>query len=592
LAQAAKDAYNDPSLVTDTVTGMGSGIKSGAKAVKDAVTDPQKILDAAKNVSGYKNFENSWDPNRSLPDRIGQVGLGVANLYGTITTAGAVGSGLKNGATNLVGRLAGEGGGAAVADGATVAGETLSTGARAGEGAVTTGARAGEGAAATGAGAGEDAAAGARAARTGEGPAAGATGAGEPPPPRGAAPGETPPEPGAAGEPAGPKAGGQDVAPGEPAGGPKGRDKWDPDKVTDPSTLSDAEKAKRQSFYQDKYKEKPAAPEPEAPVDPDAAAQEQQRLDDLRQRRDQNWTRKEDVSQLSDEEKMRRQSYEQNLGNRAGGKGSTIRPGSSTDFTPADGANVDELTAGYTRTSEIDIQMVADKYGVNIHTRPTTARASELLAAGEALPKPELIKNKTINQWDTYLGAKLDEVGKVGHFMPEPPPVRSACPDLTDKQYDKVVERYFQRADEFHAQDSYLAHHADAVRLDGRLVIDQKTGLPFTGDVDGYAVRGLNNEPLPKAVVQQVERELKNGPGDVMHGVHTEWDYSHLQDPASPTYNPQKFGTAQTIDVKIRGSHAPGGESLVTYSAGGTKPGASVWNGGTRNPLIKPPTAE
>jgi hypothetical protein len=316
----------------------------------------------------------------------------------------------------------------------------------------------------------------------------------------------------------------------------------------------------------------------------DAARQRQEWLD--------KWDKNKrvDPSTLSDEEKIRRQSYTEHLRDRNTGKGSTIRPGDPSDLAPATGQDVDKLTAGYTQTSQRDIQMVADKNGVQIHTRPTTEQARELLANGEALPKPELVKNKTINKWDTYLGAKDDEIGKVGHFLPEAPPARASCPELNDSQYQKVVERFYQRADEFHAQSSHLTAHADELQLQGRLVIDKQTGLPFTGDVDGYAIRGMHGETLPQSVVQQVERELKNGPGDVMHGVHTEWDYSKYGTPTNPAYDPQKFQTAQGIDSKIRGGHAAGGEALVTYRGGETQPSASWWQGGTGNPLIKVPT--
>jgi hypothetical protein len=303
-------------------------------------------------------------------------------------------------------------------------------------------------------------------------------------------------------------------------------------------------------------------------------------IDDLRQK----LRNQPKGPKVSLEDAQARQGYAEHLQNRQMKPSSTIRPGSADDFVPAAGVKPD--VSGYAEVSKRDVQMVADKYGVTIHTRPTTPVAKELLENGKALPKPEMLKNKSIGELDLHLGAKKSELGMVGHFEPKMPPKG----DLSDDLYRKIAERHAQRAQEYKDQAAGLAKLKDKVRIEGNLIIDRKTGLPFTGDVDGFAIRGLNNETLPKAVVAQVEKELIQGPGHAMHGFHTEWSYGGLSRTPGAGGAQSKFDTARAIDQKIRGSHAPGGEALVTFGPQeGLRPPAptaSYWTGGTDNPLV------
>ncbi len=76
--------------------------KAAMSGLWNTVTDPHKLWEAVKTVSGYENFGNALDPNRTLVERLGQVGLGVANLYGALSA----GEALKNGVTGLMERQA------------------------------------------------------------------------------------------------------------------------------------------------------------------------------------------------------------------------------------------------------------------------------------------------------------------------------------------------------------------------------------------------------------------------------------------------------------------------------------------------------
>ncbi len=317
-------------------------------------------------------------------------------------------------------------------------------------------------------------------------------------------------------------------------------------------------------------------------------------------------------------------------------KGSTIRPGKATDFVAAD---TPPDLSGYTEASKKHIQMVADQHGATIHTRPTNSYAKDLLERGEALSKPELLKNKSINKLDTLLGANSDDLGKVGHFKPKMPQQGT----MSDDVFGEVSERYGQRMQEFKDQSSYLANHADEVTVKNGLILDVKTGKPFTGDVDAFAIRGLNGEPLSQAVVDRIQHDLKYGvsgtklsPGNINHGVHTEWDYSKLARNDTTRHitavadqhgvrisgnaddgfrfanlngkplpesvanqierdikygiggtKQSKFDIAKGIDNKIRSSHMEGAEkveALVTFTGrsgmGSPAPTSSWWRGG------------
>ncbi len=142
LVQAGKDVKQDPSLILETLKGsaktVAEGMKSaadmaasagdallagashawsnpkdtldrirkGAKAIYDAVTDPKNLKEFLKTLTGFENFENSLDPNRSLVARMGQVGLGVMNLYGALTMGKAATNLIKSGGSKLLGREA------------------------------------------------------------------------------------------------------------------------------------------------------------------------------------------------------------------------------------------------------------------------------------------------------------------------------------------------------------------------------------------------------------------------------------------------------------------------------------------------------
>lgn len=234
---------------------------------------------------------------------------------------------------------------------------------------------------------------------------------------------------------------------------------------------------------------------------------------------------------------------------------------------------------GMPRANVKHAQVVADKYGVQIHVRPTNPEARRLLEAG-AHPKPEYLKMKTINSDDILLGAPRDGAGKVGYFKPEMPPRGK----LSDDAWQRLEARAAQRAKEFDDQAPKVAELLEKgkirVRPDGT-VVHGTTGRPFTGDHDLFDIRGVKGETLPAAVRERIQRELSNGPFRAQHPEHVAWDYSNLRRTLAPGETSSPYDIARGVDEKILNSHARGGEPLIRFRS--DRPITSSWyTGGSR----------
>jgi hypothetical protein len=101
----ASEIWNNPQIIADTLRGtaesVGNIVSAIGHGIYTTVTDPAKAWQFVKDAAGLTNFENSWDPNRSLLDRLGQVAIGTAKLYGAIVTAGKIGAAAKSGAAKV-----------------------------------------------------------------------------------------------------------------------------------------------------------------------------------------------------------------------------------------------------------------------------------------------------------------------------------------------------------------------------------------------------------------------------------------------------------------------------------------------------------
>jgi hypothetical protein len=205
------------------------------------------------------------------------------------------------------------------------------------------------------------------------------------------------------------------------------------------------------------------------------------------------------------------------------------------------------------------LQYMADKYGVDLNFRPTNPDSYKYLVDGYP-PKPVDLKMKTISTEDLYLGAKGDDLGKLGYFMPEMP---KRPPDMSDAQWNKVMDRYDQRFDEYLDQ----SHKIEVLKGEGKIDVDQNgvvinTGLngnpntqgkAFVGDNDLYSYTdpvNPNTTKISNTVLGKIENEMK-GQGLIEHGALMDWKPK----------NPVEQGIMDTILSK--------NENLVNFGMSG-----------------------
>ena len=238
-------------------------------------------------------------------------------------------------------------------------------------------------------------------------------------------------------------------------------------------------------------------------------------------------------------------------------------------------------TSGMPKENLEAAQQVAKKHDVEIYVRPTNPAAKKLLEEG-ALPKPEKIKAKTINELDVKLGRRPEDLGKVGYFDPgtAPPPQGN----MSKKDYETLVDRFNQRKKEFtdNKKDFEKLSHEHPVTKDGKpvdgmtehvtvdehgVVQNHRTQAggagaphteqhPYTGDHDIYDIRAKDGGPIDPAKYDAVYKELQDTKFQAQHPGHRQWDYTTpAADPKAEAQRQSKFEKNQGIDEKIKDSH-------------------------------------
>ncbi|HEX9915012.1 MAG TPA: hypothetical protein VGB32_08840 [Candidatus Bathyarchaeia archaeon] len=252
---------------------------------------------------------------------------------------------------------------------------------------------------------------------------------------------------------------------------------------------------------------------------------------------------------------------------------------------------------GMTQRDVKALRVVMDKHGAQAQMRPTTKYARAHLEKGTAVPKSELIKNKTINDIDSkHLGFPGgDQRGLAACRKPNPLPA-SKPPDMSKAQWRELRTRHAQRSMEFRDQANHLTklEGQGKITWDRRtgIIYDKATGKPFTGDNDAFSFTdAVTGKPVSPFTNQQINQDLQKL-GVTQHNEHLGWDYGNLPKTPGAGGAQSKFQTAQGIDNKILTGHGPGGEPLNTYNplnfnerqGYGAENGwsTSYWTGGTR----------
>jgi len=254
------------------------------------------------------------------------------------------------------------------------------------------------------------------------------------------------------------------------------------------------------------------------------------------------------------------------------------------------GVNVQSQTKGMTTPAQKHAQVIADKNGVKIDVRSTTKYAHDPIATGKAVPKAPWCKSKTINDLDVKLGAKADNKGLAGYFEPKKP----VQGNMSDADFKKLMSRYNERSQEFKDQFDHLTKlkgEGKCYVKDG-VVIDTKSGKPYTGDHDIFDIRdATTGKPLPRYQVdpkgnvvfnpdgtpklnpvrEQIIKDLQQPPFSAQHGAHMDWKYDHLGKElpeGAPAGAQSDFDIAKGVDKGVLGKHTQdGGDALITFGA-------------------------
>jgi hypothetical protein len=232
-------------------------------------------------------------------------------------------------------------------------------------------------------------------------------------------------------------------------------------------------------------------------------------------------------------------------------------------------------TYGMPEENAAKFREICKKHNVVIDVRPTTKAAPDLLDQG-ALPKMEDLKAKTIDAEDLSIGARQEDVGKVGYFKPRPP---ERTPGMTDEAWGKIVKRYAQRDAEYWdnarrmtelqrpaasqrakggPMDDRGTHQDTQVAVDEAGAVSGVTGeggelreSPFTGDHDVFDIRKADGSPLSSEEYEEIVSEMKSSKMGVAHGAHMRWV------PKTPS-------EMAIFDAIVR-RHASGAEPLIRF---------------------------
>ncbi|QXJ21166.1 hypothetical protein AGRA3207_001992 [Actinomadura graeca] len=232
---------------------------------------------------------------------------------------------------------------------------------------------------------------------------------------------------------------------------------------------------------------------------------------------------------------------------------------------------------GIRRKDQKKFQDYADRKKLQIDVRPVNPESLKHLKHGNAIPKPQFVKSKTINDYDVMLKPDLKgKEGQVGYFKPDPPP--KTKPDgMSDKDWDGLNDRYRQRHKEYYDQQGAMEEYGQKGKLqvgDDGVVrgTDPRDGQtkPFAGDNDLYDVRHHpGGERLTPDEYKQTVQEMMDNDMGVNHGAHKYWvpendvnqgiwdkiEYNHSPD--NPNMEPVvRFTPNQPVSV-VGGDGAP-----------------------------------
>jgi hypothetical protein len=157
-------------------------------------------------------------------------------------------------------------------------------------------------------------------------------------------------------------------------------------------------------------------------------------------------------------------------------------------ITSAHGLRKVSRSSGMTVGAVMQAQWAAIETGLEPVFR-YSKQARQLRVRGYP-PKPELVKPKTIIVEDEYLGAPLNSRDQAAYFRPELPDratlanLKKSDPQLHDRILARHSERMAEWNDDTIRADLQIAFVNGEFTLNGKLVVENASGKPFTGDYD------------------------------------------------------------------------------------------------------------
>ena len=204
--------------------------------------------------------------------------------------------------------------------------------------------------------------------------------------------------------------------------------------------------------------------------------------------------------------------------------------------TPKGKTYTTETVPGMSKHVAGTVQGMCDEYGVVIDVRPTTGTAPEWRGKG-AVPKPEVIKAKTINEYDRLLGAPEGAIGLVGYFDPKLPRRPSG---MDDHDWAALNNRFQQRQKEFTglASDMAKLEKAGTVRVEGKVVMlvnphvgaGEQQYSPVTGDHDLFDIHWADGRKMTDEAADAIANLMRGMNVDIEHPAHMRWKPTNAKD--------------------------------------------------------------
>ncbi len=137
-----------------------------------------------------------------------------------------------------------------------------------------------------------------------------------------------------------------------------------------------------------------------------------------------------------------------------------------------------------------EIGRICRDEAVTADVRTVNMDSMDGLRDGTGRPKPLHVKSKTINEIDTYLGAREADRGRAGLFEPTMP---ANIDEMPPRLRDEITDRFNERVESWDkmSQDPGFQEilRDQIVEIRDGVVFDVATGQPYVGDIDLVCIR-------------------------------------------------------------------------------------------------------